>query len=106
MDATAAVTTGRGVAAIASIQLAGESARAIIEEIFKPHSTKKAYIEPSAVLVGNIIDQSYGNGIYLYNIHNSLISDNIINIPAGRPYFNEQGGSSNNLKTDNFLSTY
>lgn len=57
MCATAAVTTGRGVAAIASIQLTGESAKNIIEKIFKPHSAKKASLKPSTVSVGNIIDR-------------------------------------------------
>jgi tRNA modification GTPase len=54
---TAAVTTAKGTAAIASIHLAGQSAKTIIEKIFKPHSTKKAPLEPSAILVGNIIDR-------------------------------------------------
>jgi len=58
MGAAAAVTTARGVAAIASIQLTGESAKTIIEKIFETHSTKKASLEPSAILVGNIIDRN------------------------------------------------
>lgn len=56
MRATAAVTTAKGTAAIASIQLTGQSAKNIIEKIFKPHSTKKVSLEPSAILIGNIID--------------------------------------------------
>ena len=36
---------------------------------------------------GNIIDQCGGDGIYLYNVHDSLISDNIMNIPVGRDRF-------------------
>ena len=58
MCTTAVVTTGRGVAAIASIQLTGKSAKTIIEKIFKPHSTNKASLKPPAVILGNIIDSN------------------------------------------------
>ena len=53
---------------------------------------------------GNIFDGSAGNGITLYNVHNSLFSDNTINIPTGKIDFNEQGGSANNMYRDNLVS--
>jgi tRNA modification GTPase len=56
MPATAAVTTAKGTAAISSIQLTGKSAKAIIQKIFKPHSTKKLFFQPSNILVGNLSD--------------------------------------------------
>ena len=55
---------------------------------------------------GNTIDQCGGDGLYLYNIHDSIISDNIIAVPAGRIHFNEQAGSSGNSFNDNILKTY
>ena len=56
MGATAAVITAKGIAAIASIQLTGELAKTIIEKIFKLNSTRRTVLEPSAILVGKIID--------------------------------------------------
>ena len=55
---------------------------------------------------GNTLAECGGDGIYLYDIHDSIISDNIIDIPVGRYHFDEQGGTSGNYKADNLLSTY
>ncbi len=55
---------------------------------------------------GNTLSQCGGNGIYLYNIHNSLFTDNMIDIPTGRIDFDQQGGTSNNLFTDNIINEY
>ena len=53
---------------------------------------------------GNIFDESAGNGMSLYNIHESLISDNIINIPNGKTVFYQHGGSANNTFLNNIIS--
>ena len=55
---------------------------------------------------GNTLEKCGGNGIYFYNVHESLFSDNIVNIPVGRTGFDSQGGSSSNFFTDNLVSTY
>ena len=69
-----------------------------------------AYSDPTPsvnlTISGNTIDQCGGNGIYLYNIQESIISDNIINIPTGRVHFNEQGSTSGNLKTNNVITFF
>ena len=63
-------------------------------------------ISYNLTISGNIIDQCGGNGLYLYNIQDSLISDNIMNIPTGRIHFNQQGSTSNNLKIDNITTFF
>lgn len=53
---------------------------------------------------GNTFDGSTSHGIVLNNIHDSLFSDNIMNIPTGKLDFNKQGGSSNNIYRDNLVT--
>lgn len=64
-----------------------------------------AAISYDITISGNTIEHCDGNGIYLYNIRDSLISDNIIDIPTGRAAFSTPG-SSNNSFQDNLISTY
>ena len=65
-------------------------------------------VEPGTNLTisGNVIDQSSGNGINLNGIISSLVSDNIINIPAAKLDVYEYGGSANNLINDNIVTVY
>ena len=57
-------------------------------------------------ITDNIIDHCGGNGIYFYNIHDSLISDNIINVPVGREQLVVDPSSSNYSFIDNLTSKY
>jgi tRNA modification GTPase len=56
MSAFAAVTTGKGVGAIAVIQLFGDSAETIIKKIFSPIGKKPAVFKPGKILLGTIND--------------------------------------------------
>ncbi len=52
----AAVTTGKGTGAIATIQLFGDSAETIIKRIFKPIKAKQPILKPGKILLGTIHD--------------------------------------------------
>ena len=56
MAALASVMTAKQMAAISSIQLAGESAHKIIKKIFKPTTAKVDALKPGSILIGNIFD--------------------------------------------------
>ena len=56
MTVYAAVTTGKGTGAIATIQVFGEESRAIIRKIFKPAGTKPAKFKTGEILLGTITD--------------------------------------------------
>ncbi len=56
MSVFAAVMTGKGIGAIASVQLFGSSSQTVIERIFKSAGTKPAKFEPGKILLGDIID--------------------------------------------------
>jgi tRNA modification GTPase len=56
MTAYACVTTAKGIAAISSIQLAGESAGGIVREIFKPAGGDNTRLKAGAILTGDIYD--------------------------------------------------
>ena len=55
---------------------------------------------------GNLLDQCDNHGIYLSNIHDSLVSDNMINILSGRTPIVKTGGSSGITEADNLTSWY
>jgi len=55
MAAFAAVTTAKGIAAIAGIRLTGPDAAKIIDHVFTP-SAKDKHTEPGAIIVGDITD--------------------------------------------------
>jgi tRNA modification GTPase len=54
MSAFAAVTTGKGTGAIATIQLFGNSAESILKKIFTPLGKKPAIFKPGKILLGTI----------------------------------------------------
>ncbi|MBN1358953.1 MAG: 50S ribosome-binding GTPase [Sedimentisphaerales bacterium] len=56
MSAYAAVITGQGSGAIATIQLSGASAQAILEKVFRPTRTKPAEFEVGGIALGHIVD--------------------------------------------------
>lgn len=56
MTTFAAVTTGRGTGAIATIELCGENAHAVLEKIFMPKGEKEAVFESGKILLGSITD--------------------------------------------------
>jgi len=58
MSAFAAVTTGKGIGAIAVIQLLGDSAENIIKKIFKPAGKKPLLFKPGKILLGTINSNS------------------------------------------------
>ncbi len=52
----AAVTTGKGSAAIATIQISGEQGRSVVEKIFRTTSVNPHTLETGNVLLGSIMD--------------------------------------------------
>jgi tRNA modification GTPase len=58
MSAFAAVTTGKGTGAIATIQLFGDSAEAILKKIFRPAGEKPAIFTPGKILLGTITNDT------------------------------------------------
>lgn len=56
MSVFAAVMTGKGTAAISTIQVFGSAAQAIVKEIFKPAGSKPAEFKVGKILLGAIID--------------------------------------------------
>lgn len=58
MSAFAAVMTGKGTGAIATVQLVGDSAEVIIKKIFKPAKTKPVSFKTGKILLGTISNGS------------------------------------------------
>jgi len=56
MTVYAAVTTGKGSAAIATIQVYGGKSTSLVEQIFKPASANPPALEAGNVLLGTIVD--------------------------------------------------
>ncbi len=56
MSVFAAVMTGKGIGAIAAVQLFGSSSQTVIEKIFKSAGTKPAEFQPGKILLGTIAD--------------------------------------------------
>jgi len=56
MGAVAAVMTGKGVGAISTIQVFGESAEAVVEKLFRPAGGKQAAFGPGKILLGDIVE--------------------------------------------------
>ncbi len=56
MDCFAAVMTGRGTGAIATIQILGDSAKDILAKVFKPAGAKIQRCKTGQILLGDIID--------------------------------------------------
>ncbi|MHC4212447.1 MAG: GTPase [Planctomycetota bacterium] len=56
MSIFAAVTTGKGTGAIATIELCGKNAHAVLEKIFTPTRQCKDLFEPGKILLGSITD--------------------------------------------------
>lgn len=56
MATYAAVTTGKGSAAIATLQIVGPEARAILQDAFRPASAQPAPLQPGRVTLGSIVD--------------------------------------------------
>jgi tRNA modification GTPase len=58
MTALAAVMTGKGTGAISTIQLFGDSSRAILERMFRPAGSRTVEFTPGKILLGTITDGS------------------------------------------------
>jgi len=58
MSVFAAVMTGKGTAAISTIQVFGDAAVTVIKKIFKPAGSKPAEFKTGKILLGAIIDPS------------------------------------------------
>lgn len=58
MSLFAAVMTGKGTGAIATIQLFGKSAKAVLKKIFQPASGKEGNLAPGKILLGHISDDA------------------------------------------------
>lgn len=91
MSAFAAVTTGKGTGAIATVQLFGKNSETIIKKIFKPAGTKPVRFETGEIILGTIIDNSQtidqvtigceGPGNFAINCHgNPLIVADIMQL--------------------------
>jgi len=57
MSTFAAVMTGKGTAAISTIQVFGDAAEPIIKKIFRPAGQKPVELRPTKILLGTIINQ-------------------------------------------------
>ncbi len=91
MSVFAAVMTGKGTGAIATIQLYGDSAADILKQIFTPQNPKPAEFTTGKILLGTIaagnetIDQvtigCEGNNTFAINCHgNPLIVERIMQL--------------------------
>ncbi|MEE9370769.1 MAG: GTPase [Sedimentisphaerales bacterium] len=91
MSVFAAVMTGKGTGAISTIEVFGDSAKAIIKKLFKPAGGKKAVLKPGKILLGVITDESEiidqvtigceGNNSFTINCHgNPLIVEMIMRL--------------------------
>jgi len=58
MDCFAAVMTGKGTGAISTIQVFGDSAEALIKEVFKPAETKPLKFKTGEIHLGTICDDT------------------------------------------------
>ena len=58
MNTHAALMTGKGAGAISTIQIFGDCARTVLQEIFKPAGTKPARFETGEILLGTICDDA------------------------------------------------
>ena len=87
----AAVMTGKGTGAIATVQIYGENAESVIRKIFEPASSKPLQFEAGQILLGTIHDNSKKidqvtlgcEGLSLFAIHchgNPLIVEMIIQL--------------------------
>jgi tRNA modification GTPase len=56
MTAFAAVMTGSGAGAIATIQFCGDRAEAVLSEVFRPSGNGRAVFETGGILLGHIMD--------------------------------------------------
>jgi len=56
MDCFAAVMTGKGTGAIATVQVIGNSAEAVIKKVFKPAGAKPFKFQTGEILLGTICD--------------------------------------------------
>ncbi len=56
MDTYAAVMTGPGAGAIATIQLVGESGEAVLSDVFRPSGQGRLHFELGRILLGHIVD--------------------------------------------------
>ncbi len=63
MSVFAAVMTGKGTAAISTIQVFGDAAQAITKKIFKPAGSKSAEFKTGKILLGAIIDSQQQEAI-------------------------------------------
>ena len=91
MNTFAAVMTGKGVGAIAAIQIFGESAQKILREVFTPVGKGPAKFKSGQVLLGTIVDSTEtidqvaigceGKNTYTINCHgNPLIVADIMRL--------------------------
>jgi tRNA modification GTPase len=91
MDIFAAVMTGKGTGAIATIQVFGEKAESLLKKIFKPAGERSLQFKTGAILVGTIINSSEtidqvtigceGENHFAINCHgNPLIVEDIMNL--------------------------
>jgi tRNA modification GTPase len=91
MSVFAAVMTGKGTGAIATIELTGDSAAGVLKRIFTPQGQKPAEFSAGKILLGTIaagsetIDQvtigCEGNNTYAINCHgNPLIVEEIMQL--------------------------
>jgi tRNA modification GTPase len=91
MNTFAAVMTGKGVGAIATIQIFGESAQKILSKVFTPVGKRPAKFKSGQVLLGTIVDGTEtidqvaigceGENTYTINCHgNPLIVADIMRL--------------------------
>ncbi len=91
MSIFAAVMTGKGTGAIATIQISGESAKGIVEKIFKTTGNKSPDFKVGKIFVGTIIDGNHtidqvtigceGPDAFAINCHgNPLIVERIMQL--------------------------
>lgn len=88
MSACAAVMTGRGAGAIATIQLAGDGAERTLKRVFQPGNDNPLELTAGRILLGHIIDGDEivdqvtigceGSGVFVIHCHgNPLIVERI-----------------------------
>jgi len=91
MSVFAAVITGKGTGAIATIQICGDSAQAILKQIFVPTANKPSEFVTGKILLGTITDNSQtidqvtigceGTNSFAINCHgNPLIVERIMQL--------------------------
>lgn len=95
MEAFAAVVTASGAAAIATIQLVGESAQAILADVFRPVGSRRLAFEVGRILLGHVVDGDgtidqvtigcEGSDTFAIHCHgNPLIVERIMKLLQGR----------------------